>query len=128
MPQPALPFDIPEIEGKTMLELEELLQDNHVFADFFYSIDRVASIRSLQADIITKNTEIASTIFTVMNHLPSFFDLEVNLSKNEEITLLKDRIALLQQKNAIQREQIDKLLYEQNQELQVREILKIQYE
>ena len=128
MPQPALPFDIPEIEGKTMLELEELLQDNHVFADFFYSIDRVASIRSLQADIITKNTEIASTIFTVMNHLPSFFDLEVNLSKNEEITLLKDRIALLQQKNAIQWEQIDKLLYEQNQELQVREILKIQYE
>jgi hypothetical protein len=72
MPQPALPFDIPEIEGKTMLELEELLQDNHVFADFFYSIDRVSSIRSLQADIITKNTEIASTIFTVMNHLPSF--------------------------------------------------------
>jgi hypothetical protein len=52
----------------------------------------------------------------------------VNLSKNEESTLLKDRIALLQQKNAIQREQIDKLLYEQNQELQVREILKIQYE
>lgn len=52
----------------------------------------------------------------------------MNLSKNEESTLLKDRIALLQQKNAIQREQIDKLLYEQNQELQVREILKIQYE
>lgn len=43
----------------TTLELEELLSDNYVFAEYFYKMDQVAGSRQMQAQIMEKNANLA---------------------------------------------------------------------
>jgi DNA-binding transcriptional regulator/RsmH inhibitor MraZ len=90
--------------------VEELLTDESAFADYFYTLEQVKPTKDVQDDLLKNNAEIASN---------ASCKPELNVKRAQEIEEIKKRIQKLQEKNAEHRNRLDKLLAEQQKELEV---------
>jgi hypothetical protein len=91
------------LDHKTDSEVEELLNDENCFAEYFFELPEVSPSKQFNDELLTKNAREA----------------EQNLNRESEIKDLKERVAKLQASNIKHRSELDSLLTVQQKELLV---------